>query len=38
MATKRSRRRNCDDNEEDEKYVPRKKLKITTVKSRNKEA
>ena len=33
MATKRSRRRNCDDNEEDEKYVPRKKLKITTVKS-----
>ena len=32
MANKRSRKRYCDDNEEDEKYVPRKKLK-TSVKS-----
>ena len=32
MATKRSKRNYCDGNEEDEKYVPRKKLK-TSVKS-----
>jgi len=29
MANKRSRVRYCDDNEEDDKYVPKKQLKIT---------
>lgn len=32
MANKRSGKRYCDDNEEDDKYVPKKQLK-TTVKS-----